>query len=330
MPLRRAFPLTVVLALLAGCGGSSSQSPATRSAPDSSGLGGQSAPRTTSVPAAPPQGSARGLTVGISDQGAAFFTSPLFRTLHLTHARLVVSYDTVAVKFERQLVDTWLAQARAAGVEPFVTFSHSRVHPTKLPSVAEFTAAFKAFRARYPDVRVYAAWNEINHKSQPTADAPARAAAYYNVVRANCSGCTVVAGDLLDQAGAERYLARYVPRLDAAGGPGRVWGLHNYSDTNRFRDSGTTRFLAAVKGDVWLTETGGVARFGRAFPFSLTRQARAITYMVRLARSQPRIKRLYVYNWAGAPADARFDSGLTNADGTPRPAYGALRRALGR
>ena len=268
-----------------------------------------------------------GLVVGIGEHGTAMFSSPLFRRLGVRHARLVAAYDTVRVKFEREIVDNWLAAARAAGVEPFITFAHSRVHPERLPSVAEYTADVRAFRRRYPGVTTYAPWNEINHRSQPTARAPERAAEYYNALRRECGGCTVVAADVLDQAGVTQYLARFRRRVD---GDPRLWGLHNYSDTNRFRDRGTRAVLGAVRGDVWLTETGGVASFGRSFPYDLARQARAVRYMVRLARSTPRIKRLYVYNWTGAPRDARFDAGLTTPAGRPRPAYRALARALGR
>src|SRR5205814_1546285 len=93
--------------------------------------------------------------------------------------------------------------------------------PTTLPSAAQFRQAFLAFRKRYPDVRVYSPWNEINHKSQPTARHPGRAAAYYEVVRDNCPGCTIVAADVLDQAGFERYLARFDAGLTNAGGSPR-------------------------------------------------------------------------------------------------------------
>jgi hypothetical protein len=268
-----------------------------------------------------------GLVVGIGEHGTAMFSSPLFQRLGVRHARLVTAYDTVRVKFEREIVDNWLAAAQAAGVEPFITFAHSRVNPQKLPSVAEYRQAVRAFRKRYPRVRTYAPWNEINHQSQPTFRSPERAAEFYNVLAAECGGCTVLAADVLDQSGVTGYLQRFKRRVQ---GSPRLWGLHNYSDTNRFRDSGTREVLAAVEGDVWLTETGGIAKFGRSFPYDLQRQARAVRSMFRLARSSPRIKRLYVYNWTGAPRDARFDAGLTTPAGRPRPAYRALARALGR
>ena len=44
----------------------------------------------------------------------------------------------------------------------------------------------------------------------------------------------------------------------------------------------------------------------------------------------PRIRRVYLYNWRASPGPSTWDSALTNADGTPRPAYQELRRQLAR
>ena len=194
---RRAASATIaVLALLvAGCGGGEDE---------------PEAPKADN-------GSLRDdLVVGIGEQNTAMFADPNFAALKLKDARLVVSYDTVAVRFERQIVDTWLAEAKRTGVRPFITFGHSRVNPKKLPSVAEFRSAFRAFRERYPDVDTYAPWNEINHASQPTASSPERAAQYFDVVAKECEDCTVLAGDVLDQPGMTRYLAAYRRALEAS------------------------------------------------------------------------------------------------------------------
>ncbi len=299
---------------LAGCGGGGSGATTTTTAGSPTG------------PAPSTPGIRDGLDVGIGEQQSAMFTDPRFTALGIRKARLVVSYDAVAVRFEREIVDTWLAAARGAGVEPFITFGHSRVHPKKLPSVAEFRTAFAAFRKRYPQVRVYAAWNEINHASQPTSKSPARAAAYYNVVKAGCDGCTVLAGDLLDQPGMTRYLARYRRALH---GTPTIWGLHNYADANRFRKTGLRSLLRAVKGDVWLTETGGIVAFGRNFPRDDQRAAKATRFVLQLADATPRVTHVYLYNWTGAQPTDRFDAGLIAPDGTARPAYDALKKALG-
>jgi hypothetical protein len=287
--------------------------------------GGNGEPQPTSGAPAPPKSTTQRPIIGIGDQQPAMFTDPRFKTLEIRHARLVVSYDAAGVGFERDLADTWLKKAQRAGVEPFVTFGHSRVHPAKLPSVGEFRRAFEAFHKRYPKVRVFAPWNEINHASQPTHDQPKRAADYYNVVKASCEGCTVLAGDVLDQPGMTRYVKRYRRHLD---GRPRIWGLHNYADANRFRDSGLRDLLRTVKGDVWLTETGGIVRFGKSFPQDEQRAARAVKYVLALAKRTPRVQRVYLYNWTGTPPNDRFDAGLIAPDGHASPAYDALREYL--
>jgi hypothetical protein len=308
--------------LLAGCGGGSGGD---RSAATATPV--TTTPATTAP--APPHPRRHGrLVVGMGDQNAITFSTPAFLALKIRRARLIVSYDTASVGFERRLVDQWMAAVRKAHVEPFVAFQHSRVHPARLPTVAAYRDAVRAFRKRYPRVKVFTAWNEVNNQTQPTAQHPERAAAYFDALRAQCQGCTLVAGDLQDQAGDIAYLRRYRAALRSKP---TIWGLHDYSDTNRFRSRGTRAFLRAVPGQVWLTETGGVARFGRSFPFDLRRQARAVRYAFHLARSSTRIARMYLYNWLGAEPGARFDAGLVGPDGTTqRPAYAAVAHELRR
>jgi hypothetical protein len=52
--------------------------------------------------------------------------------------------------------------------------------------------------------------------------------------------------------------------------------------------------------------------------------------MFKLAASNKRIARLYVYQWSGANPGDRFDAGVLGPDGKPRPAYDVIRKALGR
>jgi hypothetical protein len=305
-----------------GAGGATVQSPPVTTSP-SEPPPATTAPADRPRPATPAK--AASFAVGIGEQGAAMFADRRFRDLGIDKARLVVPYDAVGRRTERDLADAWIGAAQAAGVEPFITFGHSRANPEKLPGVGEFRSAFRAFRKRYPDIRVYAPWNEINHVSQPTSRSPRRAAEYYNVMRADCPHCTLVAGDVLDQAGMTRYVREY--RRHLAGEPA-IWGLHNYGDTNRFRTRGLSDLLRTVRGDVWLTETGGIVKLGRSLPRDERRAARSVSYTFKLARDNKRVKRVYFYNWTAArPAD-RFDSGLIGTDGTARPGYDALRRGL--
>ena len=122
----------------------------------------------------------------------------------------------------------------------------------------------------------------------------------------------------------------------------KIWGLHNYSDVNRLESWRTRELVRALGGDVWLTETGGIVQFGGAFPnkhgSGLTRSAKVLKYMFAVAGSNPRIRRLYIYDWTGGNSHTRFDAGLMNAHDQPRPGLcgrvqaatrGALQRSHG-
>ncbi len=277
--------------------------------------------------------------VGVADQKASMFTNPFFRSLDVKVSRLIVSYDAVLSEtFEVADVDAWMQSARAADIEPLITFGHSRgcyvpdrgvrrISRCRLPSVARFAKAFEAFRDRYPDVKVYSPWNEVNHLSQPTAKHPKRAAEYYNLVRRRCERCKVVAADVLDQSGMAKYVREFLRYVK---GTPKYWGLHNYKDTNDYTSSGTRRMLKLVKGEIWLTETGGIVKFGRRRPYNPRRAAKATRFMFELAGSHRRITRLYIYSWTGVPRRERFDAGLTTPTGRPRPAYYVVRARLKR
>jgi hypothetical protein len=139
---------------------------------------------------------------------------------------------------------------------------------------------------------------------------------------------------VLDQAGVERYIQRFMAAAGSSRRYVRTVGIHNYSDTNRRRSTGTATIIRTVRhyrptAAMWLTETGGVVRFGRSFPCSESRAANRITYMFSLARKyRSSIKRLYAYNWQGTNCQTRFDAGLVRKDGTPRPGYTAFKRGL--
>jgi hypothetical protein len=291
-----------------------------------------------SVAALPPAASAARVTIGIGDQSAATFADGHFTALGLKRARVVTPWNVALTRGNRAWLDQYLYSARVAGVEPLVSFgaahpSNCPSRPCKLPSTAQFTRAFKAFRARWPWVRTIGAWNEANHRSQPTFRYPEQAARYFNVVRARCSGCRVVAADVIDDANMVRWLTRF----RAVARSPRLWGLHNYRDSNPRRGQrygGTKLLMRTVRGKVWLTETGGIVRFvlsdGRTlFPYSEKRANVAIGRVLRLAREfRGRIERLYVYHWRQDSFNNRFDAGLLDKDGQPRASYHTLERWL--
>jgi hypothetical protein len=288
--------------------------------------------------AAAPEKSDAAVLVGIGDQDASMFTDPLFTQLGVKRARYFPSWNVALKPQEATWLDQWLGQAQATGTEPLISFtaalgSACPRRPCTLPSVRQYTRAFSAFRKRWPQVRVVNPWNEANHRSQPTFKNPKRAAQYYNVVRARCRGCKIVAADVIDEVNMERWLRVFKRTAKKP----RIWGLHNYRDTNKRRGQrlgGTKRLLKAVKGQVWLTETGGIVKFvlpngNTLFPQSERRANSATKRMFALAkRYRGRIKRLYIYHWKQSSTDNRFDAGLVRRDGSARPAYATVRSQL--
>jgi hypothetical protein len=269
--------------------------------------------------------------VALGENHSEVFADPNFQALGIHQVRAVVPWDAVLHPgWERDDVDRYVAAADAAGVEVMVAFNHSRTTPAQAPNVWAYWYALRAFHDRYPSVRTVTPWNEPNHPSQPTWTRPALAAQYYNVARRVYADGVVVAGDVLDLSTVLDWLAAYRAKLATAPA---VWGVHGYGDANRARPFDTSvlkRILDAVPdGEFWLTETGGIVRFLPAFPFDLDRAARSITHAFELADASPRITRIYLYNWYGSAPDARWDTGLVDADGTPRPGLDAVRARLG-
>jgi hypothetical protein len=185
------------------------------------------------------------------------FLDPRFATSGISTARLSVSWDALSSPWQTAEIDAWLDAARAAGVEPLVSFGHSRIDRRSLPTPERFLYEFRRFRARYPWVKEYATWNEANHCGEPTCHRPRLVAAYYRKLRRECPDCRILAAEVLDMPNMVRWVRAF---RRAAGEEPRYWGLHNYLDANRRRTTGTRRMLRAVKGQVWFTETGGIVR----------------------------------------------------------------------
>ncbi len=270
-------------------------------------------------------------TVGLSEQKLGMWQDPRFEALEVRQVRLIVAYDLVT-KGDFSRYDAWMAAARARNADVMLAFNHSTTSHTHLPSVAGYRQAVRKLRTRYPYVKTMSAWNEANHRTQPTHRNPRRAAQYYNVLREECLGCRIVAADVLDQSGMDKWLTTFKRHAKAP----RLWGLHNYGDANRFRPvrrSGTAKMLKLVKGEVWLTEAGGIVQFGRTYPGGSageSRAARATRQTFALARLSPRIKRVYLYHWDAESVFKTWDSGLVDASGRARPALEVLRAELNR
>jgi hypothetical protein len=293
---------------------------------------------------AAPAGAAKKARIGISDQNFEMFHQPAFQKLGLKRVRYLVPWDWSRHAYQVDEIDAFLTTAREHGHEAFVTFTakrgcwtgarYKRTKACRAPTPKQYKKSVRKFRKRYGFVRIFAPWNEANHKSQPTWRKPRLAARYYNVLRKNCKGCTVLGADVLDQSDLVPYL-RTVMRFTRKGKP-RHWGLHNYGDVNRRRLRLTQSMLRTVPGQVWLTETGGIVKF-RGFKYNEGRAGKRVRYLFKQVADRfdkrrrgmrSTLTRVYYYQWSGAERSARFDAGLVNPDQSVRRHFKVFRKQL--
>jgi hypothetical protein len=279
--------------------------------------------------------------VGIADQSPALFTNQYFEQIAPTRTRYITPIDSVFR--QRGVVDAWMDAADAADIEVVVAFNPpqkmrcpniGRAKGCRPVSAAYFRRAFRAFRARYPQVRIYQPWNEVNNLTQPTARYPEAVVTYYQIAKANCRGCIVLGADIQDLPNMASYSAAVLRAFRDHHVPTpRVWGLHNYTDTNRFvqdRNSSMRRAARILPGKIWLTETAGLFRFQpqnarQSFRPDLARQKRAMTAIFKQANHYRRkVDRIYLYQWFASSPTNRWDSAILDAHGLPRPVYDAL------
>lgn len=268
-------------------------------------------------------GAAQATEFGLSDQQPGTFADARVRGLGLQHARLIVAWN--AATTEVAYVQSWLDAVADAGLTPHVVFGRQRTDdcpgsPCVVPTRAQYRAAVEAFHTRWPQVTTFTTWNEANHYTQPVADRPEAVAGYWSELTAACPGCTIVAGDVLDSGAYVRWLERFKA---AAPTMPRRWGLHNYGDVSYGITTGTDAVLAAVPGELWIEETGGIVTLrderGRVtFSTSETRAAASIDRAFELVKLRPRIARMYLYHWRAHTLTDTFDAGLVRPDGTAR------------
>ena len=294
-----------------------------------------------------PAGAQARPTIGIAENNPSMFSDPYFAGLGVKQARVVVSWNVTSRPGDDEIhrVSDYLYAAQAAGVTPLVTFEHARGNATickkrknrkkiqcKLPSAKQYEAAIRSFHAMFPFVKNVVPWNEINHFTQPTYKKPKAAAKFTKIAKKVFKGGTVVVADILDgadnaKAKHPKYKStkRYIKKFRKAyKGKRKVCGVHNYSDINRFRTTGTKAVIKALGcKQIWLTEAGGIFKFS-GFKKSQKRQLRATKFMFKMVRKVKKIKRLYVYTYFGG-VTSRFDAGLV-ANGKKRKAYNEVRK----
>jgi hypothetical protein len=292
---------------------------------------------------ASPAAARSSIRVGVADQSPTMFASPDYRRLNLKRTRYFVPSDVMQDATERAKARAFVTAARSAGVSTLIHISTTDLREKRGKLVS--TTAYRRNAGRIVSyfrklgVRDFGAWNEVNHKTQETWNHVGNAVSYfksmYSAVRSRCRTCAVVGLDVLDQAGVDRYMASFYKRLSSTWRKRlKVVGIHNYSDVNRNRSSGTSKIIRSARRynrttKFWFTETGALASFRGAFPYDEARQASRMRNMFSLAGrfKSLGVQRVYSYNWfgsengAGCGSSCLFDAGLVDPDGTPRPVY---------
>ena len=297
------------------------------------------------------------VSVGMGDQSPRMFDDANFKKLKVKKARYFIRWNAVDNGGELALADAYVNAAKANNVRVLMHIStdkivRARSNPrgaARLPSVREYREKVGALIQRYGGKQLdWGVWNEANHDTQPTYKSPKRAAQFFVAMRSMCRGCKIVALDVLDQGDATRYINRFYKALKPRQRrQASVVGLHNYSDTNRYRQRGrkkagiTRAVISAVRkrnrsAKIWLTETGGVMKAGGIKCTGKRkkvekRQARAVADMFKIVkRYRGSIQRLYNYNWYGTNCAGSFDAGLVRdaVAAKPRPAYKMFRKRI--
>lgn len=280
-------------------------------------------------------------TFGISDQMASTFTNPLYKPLKLKAARYVAPYDVISDPLQSVKFAQWYAAAKKAHQTILVSFEHSRVggKQQQAPTVGQYSTAMKAFHKKYRSIKQVNTWNEVDRcqkgsatEGQPKAICSAKKGpkllqSYYTVDRKVFKGDTIIPLDVLDQnnVGAAVNYVRAFKKI--AKPTPKIWGIHNYSDTNRLSSTRTKRLIKEIgkKGDIWLLETGGQLKLGSSVP-GPAKAAKALECMFNIVKHNSRIKKAFIYQFNGDYPTAPFDAGLISVTNQIRPGYTIVKK----
>jgi hypothetical protein len=272
------------------------------------------------------------LRLGVADQKKDMFTDQRFLGLGIRYARRSVSWDVTRDARLSEQFDEWLQAARLAGVDPLITFARSAREGRRRvqPNAQQYEREVRAFKARWPWVNTFSTWNEANLPGEGPNN-PRLVASYYRVLKRVFPTAKILAADLLDLPNVVGWVRRF--KREARVEP-RYWGLHNYVTANRFQIDRTRELLQNTKGEIWLTEVGGLVARRNNSRIRLrqgTTHAAQVTRFIfdRLARLDPRLARVYAYHWDASSNSDSWDSAFIGPDDRERPALAVFRRVLG-
>jgi hypothetical protein len=247
---------------------------------------------------------------------------------------------------EQRDLQGWLNDVKALGLEPLISFEHisyrtdgfnntldANGNPIKnpLPTDDQYRAGVRAFLARYKstyNLTHFTAWNEPNNLTQPTrrwkskpagwsssvaapstttAFGAAMAGRYWRILRAECSGCVVGAGDFIDRSDFNftgdwgKTYVKYLLKSPT------VWAFHPYGGMKIGSISSLKEFMrSTAPANVWVTEVGPI--FNSANPqgalYTPSPDPNAVKnrytdWMDGIGSLGSRLTRVYLYQFKG-------------------------------
>ena len=305
--------------------------------------------------AAAPAGHAAAVhpSIGIGDDKLDMFSDPKFLALGIHEVRYDVSWDALTVPAQREQATKWLDAAHKRGLEVLVTIDHSKRVIWKwetikghrkhvaisqsrvLPTVSQYITQFRAYRARFPWLTEFVTWDETNYYGEATWNHISTVVSWWRAMQAACSKCKILAAEFLDTDTHEAVPMTTWARkfIHDAGTQPKYWGLNNYEDANHLQTVRTRGLLDAVKGDIWLVETGGIVNrpFTKnpGFPQNAAHAALADQFLIqRIGALSPRIQRIYFYEWDARTPHDNWDTAIVASNGAPRESYVIIARTL--
>jgi putative glycosyl hydrolase len=296
---------------------------------------------------------------GIADENLSAwdpFATSVFEAIDVPQVRHIVPWDVALDPAGTAALQRWIATARAHGKRVLISFGGVKGAP--FPAPLDYRYAIDRFRAAFPDVTEFTAWNEPNHALGGAPLSPVLAAEYWNQLDAACrvpsataQTCTVAAGDFSDFDSLRSYVSAYRATLHRT--PDE-WAVHAYHAINPDSAGSTAAGLSkladwvatATDGrPVWITEVGAyyctagapIAADAAAVQNTAALDLNAVMAVPALSR----VTRVYYYFFAppagtgarcprGAidPAVEEDDPGLIGAGDAARPALLTLFPAL--
>jgi hypothetical protein len=216
---------------------------------------------------------------GISDQSipawdggftggyfAEYFSSNWIVDGHIREARYVVQWDVMSEPSRgpdasgdyRERFEAWYRDAASLGLTLDVSLT---AYAGGLPSPGEYRLQLGRLLHAFDSIRYLEAWNEPNFT---LGLSPSLADEYTNSASALCAAqgtCTVIAGNLLDDAGMVGYERRYLGGLVPLP---RLWGVHPYHAVSDHSETAILAFVKTLPGEgageqIWFTEVGAYA-----------------------------------------------------------------------